>query len=430
MSYNVANYNKYTIFNTKSQTMPDTLSLYTLNSKIRNLIKEGMPERYWVSAEVSEARTNYSGHCYLELIDKDELSNEIRAKARAAIWASTYRNIRAYFKKSTGSEIVPGIKILIQVSVDMHELYGYSLTVHDIDPRYTLGDMARQRAEIIRRLTEEGIIDMNRGLTWVALPQRIAVISSPTAAGYGDFIDQLHNNPYGYRFYTSLYCAAMQGSQAESSIVGALERIYNHKNAYDSVVIIRGGGATSDLNCFDSYLLAQNVANFPLPIIVGIGHDRDETVLDRVANVRVKTPTATAEWLIATMNEADSYLQQLQENIQRHIETRLQYERARLESTTKHLPLLIERRIAGEKSRIAYLSPLLRQHITHKMEQYHRQLALLEQGVQLSSPEHILMRGFSITLKDGKAVRSVQELKSGDRISTFYSDGCSESQIL
>ena len=406
------------------------LSLLELNTLVRNRVQAAMPDRYWVRAEVSEARENRSGHCYLELVEKDEASGEMQAKARAVIWATVYRMLRAHFAAETGMAIAPGIKLLIEVSVDMHELYGYTLTVHDIDPSYTLGDMARQRAEIIRRLTQEGIIDMNRELSWSLLPQRIAVISSPTAAGYGDFIDQLHRNPYGYRFYTALYTAAMQGARAESSVIGALERIYAHESDFDGVVIIRGGGATSELSCFDSYPLAQNVAQFPLPVIVGIGHDRDETVLDRVANVRVKTPTAAAEWLIARMAEADRLRLDLQASLAGEINNRLRQERQRLAAASQRLPLLIERRITLERSRLDHLAPTLRQAVTRSMERQQQRLALLSRSVELSSPERILKRGFSLTLKAGKAVRSADELRSGDRITTFYGEGCSESQIL
>ena len=406
------------------------LSLLELNTLVRNRVQAAMPDRYWVRAEVSEARENRSGHCYLELVEKDETSGEMQAKARAVIWATVYRMLRAHFAAETGMAIAPGIKLLIEVSVDMHELYGYTLTVHDIDPSYTLGDMAQQRAEIIRRLTQEGIIDMNRELSWSLLPQRIAVISSPTAAGYGDFIDQLHRNPYGYRFYTALYTAAMQGAHAECSVIGALERIYTHESDFDGVVIIRGGGATSELSCFDSYPLAQNVAQFPLPVIVGIGHDRDETVLDRVANVRVKTPTAAAEWLIARVAEADRRRLDLQASLASEIDNRLRQERQRAAAAGQRLPLLIERRITLERSRLDHLAPTLRQAVTRSMERQQQRRALLIRSVELSSPERILKRGFSLTLKEGKAVRSADELRSGDRITTFYGEGCSESQIL
>ena len=354
----------------------------------------------------------------------------MRAKARAIIWATVYRLLKAYFTAETGSNIVPGIKILIQVSVDLHEVYGYTLTVHDIDPRYTLGDMARQRREVLQKLNEEGIIDMNKELSWPQLPQRLAIISSPTAAGYGDFIDQLHRNRYGYRFYTALFIAAMQGAHTEKSIIEALERIYCQEENFDGVVIIRGGGATSELNCFDSYELAQNVAQFPLPILAGIGHDRDETVIDRIANVRVKTPTAAAEWFISRAMEADRKLAELQTVLSSEVNNLLQNERQKLSSLAQQLPSVIDRRLIIENNLLSRFMPLLRQNIAQRISGERQRLALREETIRLSSPQHILKRGYSLTLKDGKAVHSATELKSGDRIVTFFGEGCSESQIL
>lgn len=384
------------------------ITLRELQRRVKAALEGQFALPVWVSAEISEIKVNYSGHCYLELVDKDATTGEMRAKARAVIWATVYRMLKAYFAAETGTNIAPGIKLLVEVNIDLHEVYGYTLTIHDIDPRYTLGDMARQRQEILRRLTQEGIIDMNKELTWPLLPRRIAIISSPTAAGYGDFIDQLHRNAYGYRFYTTLFAAAMQGAHAGQSIIEALERIYRHEEHFDGVVIIRGGGATSDLNCFDSYELAQNVAQFPLPILVGIGHDRDETVIDSIANVRVKTPTAAAEWLIGRAAEAHRRACDLQAAISTAIKDRLHNESYRVQALGRLLPTLIDRRMADERQR----------------------LALREEIVRLSSPQHILNRGYSLTLKEGKCVRSSQELKPGDHITTFFGEGCSESQIL
>lgn len=406
------------------------LSLYDLNTLVRSTLQDALPDRYWICAEVSEARENYSGHCYLELVDKDASTGEMRAKARAIIWSTVYRMLKAYFAAETGMNIVPGIKLLVEVSVDLHEVYGYTLTIHDIDPRYTLGDMARQRQEILRRLTEEGIIDMNKELSWPLLPRRIAIISSPTAAGYGDFIDQLHRNAYGYRFYTALFAAAMQGAHTEQSIIEALERIYRHEALFDGVVIIRGGGATSELNCFDSYELAQNVAQFPLPILVGIGHDRDETVIDRIANVRVKTPTAAAEWFIGRAAEAHRQATDLQAAISNAIKERIQGESHRVQTIDRLLPTLIDRRIVIEKNALSALLPRLRQSIDRRLTDERQRLALREETIRLSSPQHILSRGYSLTMKEGKCVRSAKELKPGDRITTFFDEGCSESQIL
>lgn len=411
-------------------TVSGELTLFELNTLVRDKLLSTLPDRYWICAEVSEARENYSGHCYLELVDKDASTGEMRAKARAIIWATVYRLLKAYFTAETGSNIVPVIKILIQVSVDLHEVYGYTLTVHDIDPRYTLGDMARQRREVLQKLSEEGIIDMNKELSWPQLPQRLAIISSPTAAGYGDFIDQLHRNRYGYRFYTTLFIAAMQGAHTEKSIIEALERIYCQEENFDGVVIIRGGGATSELNCFDSYELAQNVAQFPLPILAGIGHDRDETVIDRIANVRVKTPTAAAEWFISRAMEADRKLAELQTALSSEVNNLLQTARQKLSSLGQQLPSVIDRRLIIENNLLSRFMPLLRQNIAQRISGERQRLALREETIRLSSPQHILKRGYSLTLKDGKAVHSATELKSGDRIVTFFGEGCSESQIL
>ena len=411
-------------------TVSGELTLFELNTLVRDKLLSTLPDRYWICAEVSEARENYSGHCYLELVDKDASTGEMRAKARAIIWATVYRLLKAYFTAETGSNIVPGIKILIQVSVDLHEVYGYTLTVHDIDPRYTFGDMARQRREVLQKLSEEGIIDMNKELSWPQLPQRLAIISSPTAAGYGDFIDQLHRNRYGYRFYTALFIAAMQGAHTEKSIIEALERIYRQEENFDGVVIIRGGGATSELNCFDSYELAQNVAQFPLPILAGIGHDRDETVIDRIANVRVKTPTAAAEWFISRAMEADRKLAELQTALSSEVNNLLQTARQKLSSLGQQLPSVIDRRLIIENNLLSRFMPLLRQNIAQRISGERQRLALREETIRLSSPQHILKRGYSLTLKDGKAVHSATELKSGDRIVTFFGEGCSESQIL
>ena len=281
----------------------DALSLYELNNLVRSRLEHAFPEEYWVQAELSDVRSNATGHCYLELIEKDARGNNLIARARAMIWNQVYRLLKPYFEQETGQAFVSGLKVLVKVTVGFHELYGYSLTILDIDPSYTLGDMARRRREILAKLEEEGVLTLNKELEMPLLPQRIAVISSATAAGYGDFCNQLAGNPYGYVFYPRLFPAMMQGERVEESIIGALNRIYSHAEAWDVVVIIRGGGATSDLSNFDSYLLAANCAQFPLPIITGIGHERDDTVIDAVAHTRVKTPTAAAEYLIARVHE-------------------------------------------------------------------------------------------------------------------------------
>ena len=261
----------------------DSLSLLELNSLVRRSLEQCLPDEYWIQAELSDVRSNTTGHCYLEFVQKDPRSNNLVAKARGMIWNNIYRLLKPYFEESTGQLFTSGIKVLVKVTVQFHELYGYSLTVLDIDPAYTLGDMARRRREILLQLEEEGVLTLNKELEMPVLPQRVAVISSATAAGYGDFCHQLQHNPGGFYFYTELFPALMQGNQVEESVLVALDRINARINEFDVVVIIRGGGATSDLSGFDTYLLAAACAQFPLPIITGIGHERDDTVLDSVA---------------------------------------------------------------------------------------------------------------------------------------------------
>ena len=253
------------------------LTLYSLNSLVREAVSAALPARYWVTGELSEVREAANGHCYIELVQRDEATNELVAKARGTIWSRIYSLLRPYFLEQTGHAFAQGLKVLLQVSVNFHELYGYTLDVCDIEPAYTIGDMARKRQLIIRQLTEEGVIGLNKELCFPLLPQRVAVISSSAAAGYGDFCDQLHNNGYGFVFYTKLFPAPMQGNGVEQGIIDALDCIARDLDFWDVVVIIRGGGATSELSCFDTYELANNCAQFPLPIITGIGHRRDET---------------------------------------------------------------------------------------------------------------------------------------------------------
>ena len=292
------------------------LSLLELNNLVRGVVSEAFPGTCWVRAEMSDVRTNASsGHCYLEFIEKNPITGQLVARARGSIWAKTFRMLKPYFEMETGQLFASGLKVLVKVSVEFHELYGYSLTVLDIDPAYTLGDMLRKRMEIIRQLKEEGVFTLNKELPFPVLPKRIAVITSPTAAGYEDFLNQLANNKAGYPFYPKLFPALMQGERTEESVIAALDRIYHHIDCFDVVVIIRGGGSTSDLNSFDSYLLAANCAQFPLPVITGIGHERDDTILDMVAHTRMKTPTAVAEFLIGRMDAAAEELEDLQQEV-------------------------------------------------------------------------------------------------------------------
>ena len=398
-------------------------SLLELNACVRNTLQESLPERYWVRAEISEARIHPSGHCYLELIEKEEQSGKTVAKARATIWATTFRLLQPWFEQSTGQLFTSGIKILIQVSISFHELYGYNLTVHDIDPAYTLGDMARRRREILLQLEEEGVLTLNKELEIPILPQRIAVISSATAAGYGDFCHQLQHNSGGFFFYTELFPALMQGNQVEESVLAALDRINARINEFDVVVIIRGGGATSDLSGFDTYLLAAACAQFPLPIITGIGHERDDTVLDSVAHTRVKTPTAAAELLIHRVAEVAEHLEELSMRIQQGAYMLLDLERRRLETLQTRIPNLVHRKLADARfSLLAAKKDLLQVTKALVARQSHR-LELLQQRIADASPDKLLSRGYSITIKDGKAVTDASSLKPGDHLITRLSKG-------
>ncbi|MGM0406510.1 MAG: exodeoxyribonuclease VII large subunit [Bacteroidota bacterium] len=295
--------------------MIQKISLLELNKSIQEKIKLNFPETLWVVAEISELKVNRNGHCYMELIEKDAITENIIAKSRATIWAFTFRMLKPYFENVTGHELESGLKILVKVTVEFHELYGFSLNIIDIDPNYTLGDLAQKKAETLKKLEEDGVLNMNKELDFPLVPQKIAIISSETAAGYQDFINQLINNKYGYKYYLKIFPAIMQGLQAEESIIGTLERIFQFESFFDIVVIIRGGGSQADLNCFNNYFLASNVAQFPIPVITGIGHEKDESIVDLVAHKKLKTPTAVAEFIIEKTLEFEQSIDITKEKI-------------------------------------------------------------------------------------------------------------------
>ena len=405
------------------------LSLYELNGLVKRTIRDRMSETYWVQAELSDVRSNYSGHCYLEFIQKDASGNNLIAKARGTIWSNIYKMLKPYFEQETGQAFASGIKVLVRVSVDFHELYGYSLTVLDIDPTYTVGDMERKRREILRQLEEEGVIDLNKELEMPVLPQRIAVISSATAAGYGDFCNQLSNNPRGYGFYTELFPAIMQGERIEESIIAALDAIYARLEAFDVVVIIRGGGATSDLSGFDTYELAANCAQFPLPIITGIGHERDDTVIDLIAHTRVKTPTAAAAFLVACMDQVADRLDNLSFRLQQGVQNRLLWEHRRIEGLKQRIPSSAYKRISDAKYGLLAANRDLQMATRQFLSMKKHRLELLQQRLNDALPEKQLARGYSITLKNGKAVKDASALKEGDTLVTLLYKGKVESVI-
>ena len=408
----------------------EAMSLAELNYVIKETILNTLPGRFWVCAEMSDVRVNASsGHCYLEFIDKDELSGQVTAKARGTIWARAFQIIKPYFEQETGQTFISGLKVLVSVSVEFHEVYGYSLSVHDIDPSYTLGDIARRKKEIIRQLQEDGIFDLNRELPFPVLPQRIAVITSPTAAGYEDFTDQLAGNEYGFSFYVKLFPAIMQGEKTEGSVIAALDRIFPYVDLFDAVVIIRGGGSTSELSSFDSYSLAANCAQFPLPVITGIGHERDDTVVDMVAHTRMKTPTAVASFLIECMvkevgrlHEMTTSLSALPQWIRHRAEmldalpTRIQ-RAANAMTSTRHATL------EGVPSRLLRASV----NICTKSRQA---IELNEQYIKMVSPEYILKRGYTLTFRDGKIVKHAGDLSAGDEISVKFADGEKKGRII
>lgn len=405
------------------------LSLYELNGLVKRSIRHCLPDAYWVQAELSDVRSNYSGHCYLEFIQKDANGNNLIAKARGTIWSNVYKLLKPYFEQETGQAFTSGIKVLVQVSVEFHELYGYSLTVLDIDPTYTVGDMERKRREILRQLEEEGVIDLNKELEFPMFPQRIAVISSATAAGYGDFCNQLANNPRGYAFHTELFPAIMQGERVEESIIAALDTIYNRIDEFDTVVIIRGGGATSDLSGFDTYLLAASCAQFPLPIITGIGHERDDTVIDLVAHRRVKTPTAAAEYLIACMDKVADKLDDLTFRLQESVRHRLLWEHRRMESLKQRIPSVVYKRISDAKYGLLSSQRNLQMASRQFLSMKKHRLELLQQRLNDALPEKQLARGYSITLKNGKVVKDASVLKEGDMLVTMLHQGKIETEI-
>ena len=404
-------------------------TLRQLNLMVRDAIEAELSDEYWVQAELAECREN-RGHCYMELIEKDEQSNTPIARASAKCWKTTWIVVRPHFERTTGQPLHAGMKVLLRVYPQFHEAYGFSWIVTDIDPTYTIGDLARRRQEIIVKLKQEGVFDLQRELCLPLFCQRIAVISSETAAGYGDFCRQLEENDYGFRFSVTLFPAIMQGEQVEQSIIFALNQIYSassnlpplgetfgasgpppnggdEKGVFDCVVIIRGGGATTDLSGFDTLALAENVAQFPIPVITGIGHDRDESILDMVAHQRVKTPTAAAALLIDNLKRVADRIADARQRIPTlaiHVITDHLH---RLELLQNRLPVAIERRLTVQRHRLENLSIQL-------------------QGYD---PQRLLSRGYSITLYNGRTVRNASQLKPGDEIETRVEKGSFKSII-
>lgn len=381
-------------------------SLYALNALVHEAVSNALPDEYWVEAELAECRER-NGHCYMELVEKDERSNSPIAKASAKCWRQTWTLLHATFLRATGQPLRAGMKVLLRVYPQFHEAYGFSWIVSDIDPTYTIGDLARRRQEIIKTLKAQGVFDLQRELRLSPFAQRIAVISAESAAGYGDFCRQLLDNEYDLQFHTELFPAIMQGERVEQSVIQALNLINNRIDDFDAVVIIRGGGATSDMSGFDTLPLAENVANFPLPIITGIGHDRDECVLDMVSHNRVKTPTAAATLLITHLCNTLQQVADAENVIAHYAQDRLQRHRLQLEHITTLLPHLAQR----------------------LMTEAHHSLERIQLKLEGYDPQLLLQRGYSITLHSGQIVKSPQDVKSGDEIETRLKQGTIKSII-
>ena len=397
-----------------------------LNRMVRESIECEMPEEYWVEAELSECRET-RGHCYMELIQKDELSATPVAKAQAKCWANKWLTIRPYFERITGQQLHAGMKVLLQVYPQFHEAYGFSWIVNDIDPTYTIGDMARKRQEIIKKLKDEGVFDLQKELQLPMFCQRIAVISSQTAAGYGDFCNQLADNPYGFKFETQLFPATMQGEGVEQSIINALERIYD--TDYDCVVIIRGGGATSDMSGFDTLALAENVANFPIPIITGIGHERDESILDMVSHTRVKTPTAAAAFLIEHLKEVLDVIDSSQDRITRYAQQKLTTLNSQLAIVSESIPRLFSLVKTRQESKLDIFEQRMRTSIDRRLTSESHKLELISEKLKALDPTLLLARGYSITMHNGHAVRDAATLPPGTEIETRLAKGTIHSII-
>lgn len=430
-------------------TPRDSLTLRQLQQRISHLITCDATRDVWITAELSDVAVR-GGHCYMELLEKDDTGAVTLAKARGIIWANAWRGIAAKFQAATGRQFATGIKVMVRVTATYHPVYGFSLLVTDVDPAYTMGDLLRRRAEIIARLRAEGILEQNRSLPWPAVAQRIAVISAPGAAGYGDFVNQLLGNPRRLRFDVKLFDAVMQGDRAPSTIIDALTRVANDTTEWDCVVIIRGGGSTSDLAAFEDYRLAAAVAMFPLPVIVGIGHERDTTVLDDVANMRVKTPTAAAEWLINRGETSLNTLRDLGSAIALAASERISAAMQRLAWSESLLPVLplqaVERRrnslvaltsqlgaaagrTAPHMARLDAMAEALRQASLSTIERRSARLDALGQLAAALSPEATLARGYSITRVDGHAVTSAASLTSGQTVTTILADGSFTSTV-
>lgn len=402
----------------------ESISLSELATKIGQGIKRALPQDYWIVAEISEIQVNRTGHCYLNLIEKpDEESNPI-AEMRAIIWGNKYRIISSYFEDETGCQLSIGMKIMVLVTVEFHAVYGISLCITDINPIYTIGEEEQRRMKIIRQLEEDGVMDMNKSIELPSVIQRIAVISSETAAGYQDFMNQLAENQYNIQFTTELFPAFMQGEQTESSIVSQFDCIAQRESDFDAVVIIRGGGSRADLRWFDNYNIANNIAQFPLPIITGIGHDKDLSIADMVANTSVKTPTAVAEFIIDICGNFVNLIEEQQENLEELVASILEEEREKISDFSNTIMQILKISLLKAENTLNNTRQTLLHIVRQRVLKENSRIDLLAISLKSKNPQEILQQGYTIsTSQDGSIIRSSKKLKKGEKIVTHFSDG-------
>lgn len=425
------------------------LTLSELNAAIKTTVEAAFPETVWIIAEIAEIRCNARGHCYLELVERE--GEKTRAQMRANIWAYTFRSIALTFERTTGESLRQGMKVLLQVSVTYHEVYGLSLNIRDIDPAYSLGEMARRKREIIDRLAKEGLLQLNKQIDLPLIAQRIAVISSSSAAGYGDFTNHLDNNPFQYKILHELYQSSLQGEEAVAAIIAALQKIARERARYDAVVIIRGGGSQLDLSCFDTYELAAKVAQFPLPVVTGIGHERDDTVVDIVAHTKLKTPTAVAEFFLSAMRGFEERLDNAWKTLSNLARELCQRDSQRLRDLMHHFRHNVKEKFSGENAaidamllKLAHRAAQSMNHQRNRLEtdrgrfiagldvffqRQHDAIHHFEESVRFLDPVNVLKRGYSITYFHGKALSDGSVLEPGDLIETKFFTGLIRSRV-
>jgi len=410
--------------------MNEKLSLTELQLIIKDSLYLALPDMYWVVAEISEIKENYNGHCYLELVEKhpDEIS--IRSRVKAVIWSSRYRFIKSFFENSAGESLRDGLKILIRVKIEYHEIYGLSLVINDIDPAFTIGEMALKRQQILKKLEEEGVLTMNKDIDFPVVPQRIAVISSANAAGYTDFMKHLKGNSFGYVFYTALFETPMQGRETESGLIKALDRIASHLDKFDLAVIIRGGGSQTDLSWFDNYNIAYYITQFPLPVITGIGHEKDLSVTDIVAHRSLKTPTAVADFLIDCMNNAENHLVDLSNEITDRSKLMLEKSKKKIETARLRLIPVARAQLSLNGTAIIRKKEILASSSKNRLSIINNQLAGFNNSLKILDPENVLKRGYTITSMKGKILKKSKQLKRDDVLDTKFSDGSLSSKVL